>query len=301
MITQSFSVRVLTSILFLTFSFVALAPFAQAMSIDGNCYRYSYTERYVVDTNTLPPFVTVRKEVSPDGINTSYFLYNESSKPLIVQYKGSSIQTQLKLADSKAYYKSSYDTDWFEITDTLFSEINKSSYDTGWFKKITDTSYSAISSSLYYFVDIDSVIFRSNTKPAPLAPVRFSIAAQYNGQPVNITGTLSYILLDRDCSTGKIVIADTVVTTPSAPTAAVSFVQNLSFRMRSVAVSNLQQFLVSQGLLAADLVTGYFGPKTLAAVKAFQRQQSITPVSGFFGPLTRVKANSVAIGSAGGQ
>jgi peptidoglycan hydrolase-like protein with peptidoglycan-binding domain len=127
--------------------------------------------------------------------------------------------------------------------------------------------------------------------------VRFSIAAQYNGKPTTITGTLSYTLLEHDCATGKVAIAD-ISTVPAIPPTTVSFDQNLSFGMRSAAVSTLQQFLVSRVLLSSDSVTGYFGPKTLAAVKALQSQQGIVPVSGFFGPLTRAKANAIVSGTA---
>ncbi|MDO8600418.1 MAG: peptidoglycan-binding domain-containing protein, partial [bacterium] len=37
------------------------------------------------------------------------------------------------------------------------------------------------------------------------------------------------------------------------------------------------------------IVSGYFGPKTLAAVKRFQKKYGISPVSGIVGPLTRAK------------
>ncbi len=292
MITRSFSFRVLTSLLFLAFSFVALVPFAQAaLPPAPPCHRYGYIEKYDVDTNTLPPNVTVRKDVtvlkqpSRDGIHVLYFLENSGSKPLVVQYKDP-YKTQIKLVDGKAYNKDSGIIVWLERTGAHMYQPGSNSLD----------SLVRIDGKM-----TDDWAFSSDTKPAPSASVRFSIAAQHDGQPVNITGTLSYTLLEYDCSTGKVVIVDTVVTTPATPampSTAVLFVQNLSFRMRSVAVSNLQQFLVSQGLLTADLVTGYFGPKTLAAVKAFQRQQSITPVSGFFGPLTRTKANSTASGSS---
>ncbi len=211
MTTQPFSFRVLIPLLFLTFSFVALAPFAQAAISESVCYRYSYMEVYTADMNTLPPYVTVRKDVSPGGIYSAYLLDNASSKPLIVQYRDS-YQTQLKLVDSKAYNNNeSNATDWFWGGDNSLSTL----------------------------VRIDSKVpssdtFSSNAKPAALAPVRFSIAAQHNGQPVNITGTLSYTLLEHDCSTGKVVIADTVVTTPTASPTPLSFGQNLLFGMRMV-------------------------------------------------------------------
>ncbi|MDO8548461.1 MAG: peptidoglycan-binding protein [bacterium] len=75
-----------------------------------------------------------------------------------------------------------------------------------------------------------------------------------------------------------------------------SFDSNLSFGARGSAVVSLQQFLISQKLLAGDLATGYFGNLTLRAVKGFQTSQGVTPVSGFFGPLTRAKANLLMSG-----
>lgn len=72
-----------------------------------------------------------------------------------------------------------------------------------------------------------------------------------------------------------------------------AFDTNLTVGARGSAVIELQQFLISRGHLAADNATGYFGPLTLAAVKAFQSSQGILPVSGFFGPLTRGKANAL--------
>lgn len=69
-------------------------------------------------------------------------------------------------------------------------------------------------------------------------------------------------------------------------------------------VSKLQEFLVSQGLLASHLPRGYFGPATMRALQQWQKQKGIassgTPDStgyGFFGPKTRAAmgcGNSVA-------
>lgn len=55
-------------------------------------------------------------------------------------------------------------------------------------------------------------------------------------------------------------------------------------------VSRLQKFLTTKDLYTGP-ITGNFLSLTLQAVKDFQKQNSIDPVSGFFGPLTRAKAN----------
>ena len=69
-----------------------------------------------------------------------------------------------------------------------------------------------------------------------------------------------------------------------------SFDKDLRYGDRGAAVVALQQFLVEQGLLAPNLRTGNFLSRTLVAVKHLQAQQGISPISGFFGPLTRLRA-----------
>src|SRR3989344_1593730 len=75
---------------------------------------------------------------------------------------------------------------------------------------------------------------------------------------------------------------------------------NLSRGSKHPEVTSVQKFLISQSLLSSDSATGYFGPLTEAAVKAFQKKYNIvisgTPVStgfGATGPKTRAKINEV--------
>lgn len=72
-------------------------------------------------------------------------------------------------------------------------------------------------------------------------------------------------------------------------------------------VKILQQFLVGQGYATSNSVTGYFGPITEDAVKAFQRFQSIvssgspeTTGYGNVGPSTRSRINAI-LGSVEGN
>ena len=94
-----------------------------------------------------------------------------------------------------------------------------------------------------------------------------------------------------------VVVGTTFILTPALALA--SFDTNLSVGARGGGVISLQQFLISRGLLASNLATGYFGNLTRQAVKGFQTSQSVAPVSGFFGPLTRAalaeyqKANGI--------
>ena len=90
----------------------------------------------------------------------------------------------------------------------------------------------------------------------------------------------------------SLIIGTVLVVAPSFAFA--SYDTNLSFGSHGSAVVSLQQFLISQGLLESNLATGYFGNLTIQAVKAFQTNQDVSPVSGFFGPLTRAKANALS-------
>lgn len=69
----------------------------------------------------------------------------------------------------------------------------------------------------------------------------------------------------------------------SAPEATIQV--GLQFGMRGDAVLQLQQKLQAEGYLAADSITGYFGTKTMAGVKNFQKAMGIA-MTGYVGPLT---------------
>ena len=56
-------------------------------------------------------------------------------------------------------------------------------------------------------------------------------------------------------------------------------------------VKELQEFLTDQGLYSGP-ITGNFFSLTLSAVKKFQTAKSISPQFGYFGPLSRRKANA---------
>lgn len=72
-----------------------------------------------------------------------------------------------------------------------------------------------------------------------------------------------------------------------------TFDTNLSYSSMGSDVTALQEFLVTQHLLAPQYVTGNFYSLTLAAVKSFQTAESITPISGFVGPITRETINTI--------
>lgn len=71
------------------------------------------------------------------------------------------------------------------------------------------------------------------------------------------------------------------------------FTKNLYFGLeKDSEVMKLQELLTSEGVYSGP-ITGNFYSLTLNGVKAFQNKYGITPVGGFFGPLTRGKANTI--------
>jgi heat shock protein HslJ len=82
-------------------------------------------------------------------------------------------------------------------------------------------------------------------------------------------------------------VADTEIT---------SVTNNISIGMKGDGVKNLQAFLVKFGYLDSSNQTGYFGQKTLIAVKKFQKAYSISS-TGFIGKLTREKINQILVDS----
>ncbi len=68
------------------------------------------------------------------------------------------------------------------------------------------------------------------------------------------------------------------------------FLFNLSIGMTQSDVAILQQIFIAKGYLVIPAPTGYFGPLTLAAAKAYQGAHGII-TTGFVGPLTRGALN----------
>lgn len=72
----------------------------------------------------------------------------------------------------------------------------------------------------------------------------------------------------------------------------VPFSTNLSYGSTGSDVTALQEFLTAQQVYTGP-ISGNFYSLTLAAVKRFQTAESITPVSGFVGPITRGTINAL--------
>ena len=60
--------------------------------------------------------------------------------------------------------------------------------------------------------------------------------------------------------------------------------QTLNLASRGSSVSSLQQYLISQGYLQSNSLTGYFGTLTRQAVRNWQRANNLKAVNGIFGP-----------------
>ncbi|MDO8557269.1 MAG: peptidoglycan-binding domain-containing protein [Candidatus Jorgensenbacteria bacterium] len=70
------------------------------------------------------------------------------------------------------------------------------------------------------------------------------------------------------------------------------FSTDLYFGMQgSTEVTKLQEFLTSEGVYNGP-ITGNFFSLTLKGVRDYQTREGISPAAGYFGPLTRVKANT---------
>lgn len=89
--------------------------------------------------------------------------------------------------------------------------------------------------------------------------------------------------------------------TSTSPATCVSLNNNLRFRSRDSSTSGevtiLQNFLRSKNYLSVAS-TGYFGPLTLQGAKNFQRDNGITPIAGFVGPITRAKIKLLTCNSS---
>lgn len=80
-----------------------------------------------------------------------------------------------------------------------------------------------------------------------------------------------------------------------------TFSQNLTVGSTGGDVVSLQQYLVGRGHLnmPTGVAYGYFGSLTKAAVAAWQMANGVAPAAGYWGPLSRAKANSMSTGATG--
>jgi hypothetical protein len=87
----------------------------------------------------------------------------------------------------------------------------------------------------------------------------------------------------------------------ASTTNAYNFTEDLELGSRGSDVINLQEMLVSGGYLQGDSITGYFGLNTESALKQWQTENHIQPISGFFGPKSRQVALKYTTPSTAGS
>lgn len=123
----------------------------------------------------------------------------------------------------------------------------------------------------------------SHTKPRNEATLRDSLVAKLWG----------FVLLIKQTITMKKTIVFGMFLGLLLPFSTfAAFDTNLKYGSTGSSVTELQDFLTSQGVYSGP-VSGNFYTLTLQAVKAFQSKQGISPVSGYWGPMTRLKASSL--------
>lgn len=81
----------------------------------------------------------------------------------------------------------------------------------------------------------------------------------------------------------------------TAPAGECVFERNLAVGLRGNDVSCLQGYLIKGGFLKVS-ATGYFGPATSAALRAWQQSSGVA-ATGYFGPLSRAKYRATVVSS----
>ncbi len=120
------------------------------------------------------------------------------------------------------------------------------------------------------------------------------VQAQGQTTPVDNSAIIQQLLAQIAALQAQLMALQGGQTTPVCPI----FSQNLQFGSTGSAVSVLQNFLMKEGFEVdpAEYKSEggpAFGESTAAAVVAFQQKYAVRPASGYFGPLTRAKANSL--------
>jgi len=80
----------------------------------------------------------------------------------------------------------------------------------------------------------------------------------------------------------------------TSTSASATFSTDLTMGSKGADVTALQNWLISKGFTIAAGATGYFGAQTQSAVAKWQTSAGISPAAGYFGPISRAKANASA-------
>jgi hypothetical protein len=89
----------------------------------------------------------------------------------------------------------------------------------------------------------------------------------------------------------------------TSASASATFSTDLTMGSKGADVTALQNWLISKGFTIAAGATGYFGAQTQSAVAKWQASAGISPAAGYFGPISRAKANAAGgtTGTTGGS
>lgn len=93
---------------------------------------------------------------------------------------------------------------------------------------------------------------------------------------------------DINDSSGELNSSTATPVAPSDTSPAHTFLRDLTLGSVGTDVTVLQKWLLSKGYLIPSGATGYFGTQTQEALAQYQRSIGITPVAGYFGPVTRM-------------
>jgi len=178
MTIQSFLQWIEVLFFVIVFSFVIFTQSVHAMLI-AKCVPYTFSELYAVNSKTLPTQVEVR--TYKDGWQ---YLINTGSKTL-------------------SFHNTVDDYRWAE-TLILVDEKAVTTYGTPEEHTFTGVAASGAArlSDLVHF-NTPRISHASTTRPKQPDSTPFTIPAQYAGEQISITGTLSYKLHEYDCPSGK--------------------------------------------------------------------------------------------------
>jgi hypothetical protein len=247
------------------------------MDLAGNTYSSSIT---VTPTDAMPPVITDSQTID------SKTLYLTFSEPL----------NNTVLADDFIFYSSRKGSIYSLPVQSVSYSNNKVT--------ITLSSAAVGGDDIHYTIKANSHIsdLSSNSFNGGVA---FSGLVNNNIIQIVISGSYS-----SDRSSLPVTITPTVTTIKAGTTGSGSsikvdgevlgvstfrFMKDLSLGQTSKDVKELQKKLITDGFLniSTSSVTGYFGPQTLKAVKAYQKFKHL-PVSGLVGPDTRAALNGEA-------
>jgi len=168
-------------------------------------------------------------------------------------------------------------------------------------KFLIERNYLAAGSATGYFGALTEAAVRSFQKSNGLEPV-----GAVGPQTREIINNPSQKIIDSSAASSvepppSPASSDSAVSEESPSESSFSsgngFTRYLKPSMSGSEVTRLQEFLVGQGFLSEDSVTGYFGNTTLGALRMFQEEYGIEP-TGTLGPVTRAKMNGLLEGGA---